>query len=329
MNCTAYRILLSAATYIIVGSATAQQCENLISLSKTVTSTVADKSAFEQHASNFCSDYKKSGGSSSSTNVGASYKFLSASFGQSNMSKDEVASKVCSANSAQNFSSDAFKQYVETIATGAYPAYETCLRLNSTNDLRFDVDLGSVLPAEFTVVIGYSQAAQGADTSDLVYSASEGVSCTWNGKQTSKMALKAPSSVPIKCNRSDQSKPGYVRIIRTNGVGASLTLPWPAYDKNGIPIATLAKIRSDVKSLDDRLENLQGENAALSSALRTEQQTRIITIVPSSIGCPSGWQDIGIVGWLINNAAIQYSLGGGGVYNSGWTWQHPRACKRI
>lgn len=242
----------------------AQQCENLIALSKTVTSTVADKTAFEKHSANFCSEYKKSGSSGASTNAGASYKFISASFGQSSMSTDEVASKVCSANSGESASSDAYKQYVETIATGAYQAYETCVKFKGDNDLRFDVDIASVLPKEFTIVIGYAQAVQGATKSELTYSASNGVTCTWNGKATNNTSLKAPGSVPVKCTRTDQSKPAYARFTRTNGVGGSLTIPWPAYDANGVPIATLETMKIQLTGLQSSLNGVQKQLTAMT-----------------------------------------------------------------
>lgn len=248
------------------GSAFADQCENLIALSKTVTSTVADKSAFDKHAANFCSEYKKSGSSASATNAGASYKFLSASFGQTAMSTDDVASKVCSTNADESASTEAYKQYVETIATGAYPAYETCVRFKENNDLRFDVDLASVLPAEFTIAIGYSQAIQGADTSELIYSGSSGVTCTWDGKPSEKAKLRAPSSVAVKCTRPEQGTPGYVRIIRTNGVGGSLTVPWPAFDKNGIPVATLEGLKAQLSVAQTSLTQMQKQIAALAGS---------------------------------------------------------------
>jgi len=196
-------------------SASAQECEKVIALSKTVSSTVAEKSEFEKQAANFCNEYKKSGSSAASTSAGGVGKFISASFGQSNMSAEEVASKVCSASSGESTRSDAYQQYVENIANGAYSAYETCVKFKETNDLRFDVDLASVLPSEFTVAIGYSQAIQGATTAELSYSASKGVSCTWNGKKDqSAQKLEAPSSTLVKCSRVDQTKKSYVKFIR-------------------------------------------------------------------------------------------------------------------
>jgi len=244
----------------------AVECENLIALSKTVTSTVADKSAFNSHAEKFCSEYHKSESSGGAMTAGASYKFLSASFGKSTMSAAEVASKVCYDKKGELSTTDAYEQYVETIATGAYSAYETCVRFKGNNDLQFDVDLASVLPAEFTITIGYMQSVQGADTSDLVYSGSKGVACTWNGKPTETTKLKAPSSVAVKCTRPQQGTPGYVKFTRTNGVGGSLTVPWPAFDKNGIPVATLEGLKTQLFNTETSLTQMQKQIGALSAA---------------------------------------------------------------
>ncbi|MBI3102020.1 MAG: hypothetical protein HYY98_10775 [Burkholderiales bacterium] len=298
------RSIIAFSAFVSCFSVSAQECANLIALSKTVSSTVAEKSAFEKHTSNFCNEYKKGGSRAASTNAGASWKFISASFGQSSMSTEEVASKVCSASSGESTSSDAYKQYVETIAAGAYSAYETCIRFKDTNDLRFDVDLASVLPSEFTISIGYSQAIQGANTAELSYSASSGVTCAWNGISSAATKLNAPSSVLVHCSRKDQGKPGYAKFIRTNGIGGSMTIPLPAYDNNGIPINTLASLNktiSDLRIQVDSLEELKRTVSALSSPVPAAQDVAYsasrgggASAMTMSSYCPAGQVVIGV-----------------------------------
>lgn len=304
--------------------ASAQQCENLIALSKTVSSTVADKSAFEQHAANFCSEYKKSGSSSAETKAAASWKFISASYGQSNMSTDEVASKACSAQSSQSVSADAYKQYVETIARGAYGAYETCIRLGSSNDLKFDADVAASVPSQFTIVIGYAQAVQGATTAVIGYSASAGVSCTWNGKAADETVLTAPGSVQVKCIRTDQSKPGYAKFTRTNGVGGSLTIPLPAYDSNGIPTATLEQIKKDVstvqRSLIDAQRQLVDAQRQLGALNASSSKQVFICPVHKTPGLNPGggaWGFYGCQGQVTTQSTCT---------NIEFPWQEQRAC---
>lgn len=258
-------------------SASAQECEKLITLSKTVSSTVAEKSAFEKHAANFCSEYKRSGSRAAATNSGASWKFISASFGQSNMSVEDAASKVCSASSGESANSDAYKQYVETIASGAYSAYENCIKFKDTNDLRFDVDTASILPSEFTITIGYFQTTKGGNTADISYSASTGVLCRWNGTESNNTTLVAPASMPVKCTRTDPSKKGYAKFIRTNGIGGSLTIPWPAYDANGIPVTTL-------ESINSRLSLNESEIAMTKANVAQLEKADLLAVYK----CPSG-----------------------------------------
>jgi hypothetical protein len=50
-------------------------------------------------------------------------------------------------------------------------------------------------------------------------------------------------------------------------------------------------------------------------------------MVRNNRGCPRGWTDRGIIGVIMQNGAYsRYNLGGGGRFNSGWRWTHPRLC---
>src|SRR5437867_4479171 len=75
-----------------------EDCTSVIALSKIVSTAVADQESVDQHAAKFCSEYSRGVQSSSDSSFGASFKFLSASFGAAGATKEEVASKYCSAS---------------------------------------------------------------------------------------------------------------------------------------------------------------------------------------------------------------------------------------
>jgi hypothetical protein len=54
------RCMLAVFLLPLSDLAVAQGCENLIALSKLVSTTVADRPVVEQHAADFCNDYNKS-----------------------------------------------------------------------------------------------------------------------------------------------------------------------------------------------------------------------------------------------------------------------------
>src|SRR6185312_4727796 len=75
----------------------AQDCESVIALSKVVSVVVSVRDSVEQHASAFCSEYSRLLEIDSSAKLGASYRFLAASLGGTNVSAEMVAGKYCSA----------------------------------------------------------------------------------------------------------------------------------------------------------------------------------------------------------------------------------------
>jgi len=259
----------------------AQECESVIALSKVVTSAVSDKESVEQHAANFCNEYSRSHGSSSSASYGASYKFLSASFGSSSVSAETVASKYCSASNSYSATKDAYKQYIETISPNAYSAYEQCLKM-SKQDLLFNVNVGSILPNQFSMSTSYVSSIAGSTQAVVTYSASNGVSCKWDGSPDKKQTILTGSTVILECTRTDPTKKSFVTLVRNDGRNEPLTLPWQAYDKDGIPIDSLSALQTKVDSVLSQLGPIKTEIEKLSKkanilAILTVQGGRVVT----------------------------------------------------
>lgn len=151
--------LIAAFVVMCFSSAAyAQNCESIIQLSKLKTGVIKDNETIQQHAKNFCSEYN-----SKSTSVHkltgsakASYWFLSGSIrgGSTKTAIEAVASQYCSSEKGGEASKEAYKEYIESIAPGAFSAYEQCVQM-SEKSLRFGVDPSSILPNEFTISVSY------------------------------------------------------------------------------------------------------------------------------------------------------------------------------
>jgi hypothetical protein len=256
--CAAVLFLISIAAY-------AGDCESLIGLSKVVTTTTSDKTAL----ANFCNEYRSHHADSSSHNFGASYKFLSASYGSSGASVDDVASRYCSAGADLSARADAYKQYVEAIAPGAYEAYESCVA-NTGKDLVFSLNEGSILPTDFMLTASFKSSIVGVMSVNVEASSSSGVACKWNGTNSSKKSLPSGGSAILTCSRKDQSRKSSVTVVGTSIASAPpVVMPWKAYDKDGNPKDTIVSMAEQIRKLQ----------ASLVSSV----------VAFASDSCPQGW----------------------------------------
>lgn len=252
-------LLAAISTSLWVDQARAQNCESVIQLSRVVSTVVSDSATVEQHASSFCNEYASARSSGKSLQVGASYKFLAGSFGSSSVSAEEIASKYCSSSDSRKSANDAYKQYIESIAPGAYSAYEACLRM-SRQELVLSVDIGALLPKEFTLRASFTPTSNGTPAAEVEASGSADVSCVWEGGK-SIIRLAGGTTRTLKCRRPDQKKPSYVTVVRRNGQ-ESLTLSWRPYDEQGLPVAverSVSALAARVVELEARVEGLRSE----------------------------------------------------------------------
>ncbi len=86
------KAFLVVAFLLTSGTASADNCANIIELSRLKYAVSTNKSDIEQNASQFCNEYHKSSDQRNSQSFGASYKFLSASYSSGSASEEEVAS---------------------------------------------------------------------------------------------------------------------------------------------------------------------------------------------------------------------------------------------
>lgn len=320
-------------------AARAQECESIIVFSKTAAVTVTDSSAFGQEAANFCSAYSRGASTSSDKNFGASYKFFSASFGQENASVETIASKVCSATNRSSVSQNAYRQYVDTIAPGAFDAYQACI--SARDSLQFKVNAASMLPDEFDISAHFKPGVPKA-TAQLRHSESQGIDCLWSGSEGDGITLTAGESATLHCSRKDRAKPGYVKVFNTVGP-ETLTIRWKQYDKDGNVVDTMVsltaelfKLKTTVSALQTSVVANQTQTASHSSSIVELVKGTKLIVQPTN-QCPPGWVFVtnlfvGIdpnTAAAVTNAGIAPGGGGHGLAMVGpWPGYHPGLCRR-
>ena len=253
----------------------AEECSSIIALSKTTSSTIKNRDTFEKHVSNFCKEYSKATGSSNSRQYGISYEFLSLSMGSSRTNSESIASKYCSASNSTKSSKDAYKEYIETISPYAYSSYKDCISM-SKEDLKFKLDLASMLPNEFSLSVLFSSQTR-EDTAELSFYAPKGVTCSWHEFNTTSISIPSGSTSLLNCSRENSHKRTYVKVIRKDG-NTQLSIPWGAYDKNGTPMDMLRKLEKKYTTLLSDNEKLQNSLKNSVTAFNTKE-------------CPSGWEE--------------------------------------
>lgn len=236
-----------------------EECTSVIALSLLQNKIISSKSEVESSAYWFCSEYSRNQGSSNSSSFGASYHFLAATFASGSASVDDVASKYCSAQNNYAASVNAYNSYIETIAPGAYQAYEQCIAAKKT--MLFDINEGSVLPKQFAMSVAFTQPGPASAT--LQASPSDGVTCAWNGLAAGagnlpKVSIHSPSSATLLCHRQDASNKAFVTIAHTNG-SESITIPWKAYTPEGVAVDLVDSLKRNVSTAEDQIKNIKAK----------------------------------------------------------------------
>lgn len=329
---TRFSVFFGLAVFFAGSEVLAQECESVIALSKVQSVTISDEATVKQQAQNFCNEYsstKKSGGSISAS---ASYKFLSGSFGSSSSSAEDIASRYCSASNSGEASSDAYRQYVESISPNAFAAYERCKEM-SQQSVRYNVDLASVLPTEFTMSVYYGVDSASAKQGEFAFSAASGVACAWDSTDEKSVKLASGSTEMLKCSRSDYSKRAYVMVARKDGPSQPMTLPWPAYTDEGIPVITVSEIQLALTAVSQEADRLKAQVVTLQQELNARSvenanavRARKMTFVRSSENCPEGARRLGTLGVLMHTSDYANNVGQGGHYGGDWRWTHPILC---
>lgn len=122
-------------------------------------------------------------------------------------------------------------------------------------DLKFDLDVASVLPTEFSLGVFFSSPISDSKAK-VVYSSSEDVTCHWRNQEGDQITLAHGTSTILKCSRNNSAQKSYVKIINENTAQASMTIPWRAYNELGIAIDVLSELESKHSQLLEQNRSL-------------------------------------------------------------------------
>jgi len=240
----------------------AQVCSDVIALARASSGTVLDERTIESHASNFCNNfelYKKRKGNSS---FGVAYEALALTMDSKSSSVDQIASKYCSASNHSLRSDHSYKNYVNSIADGAFDAYKSCLKFAS-NDVTFDFNRKTVKAEEFSVRVTYRSSGGKNSSAKFGFDIPKTINCSWKNTKEESVTITDVGTKTLKCNRKNRNEKDWVGIVRDDGIQA-MTVTWMRFNKDGDPVDTIedlktsfnAKIdtvKSELKSLEDRL----------------------------------------------------------------------------
>lgn len=264
-------LLIPAASSAAVG-----ECVDIIRLSKVGSVTVKGSSAYEAEARAFCSDYASSKASGKAMSLGGSYGAISGNFGSSSQSAEQIASKVCDSADASKARSDAFQQYIDEIAPGAYSSYNRCIELQG-DGLSITVNQPTILPKFYVVNVSYKNTGSGSQQT-ITFTASQGVACEWRGAGGKEVKLADNTGDALQCTRNDDTVKSAIFIIPKNKPNAQMSFPWTAY-KGGVPVDPVRDLTVTVASATTSL-----------NALHASLQGAVVGF--NSAQCPSGWFEV-------------------------------------
>jgi hypothetical protein len=246
-------------------------CEDVIRLSRTTMSVVQDSTQVSQYARDFCSNYASSSGASSSTAFGVAYKFLSASLSTSDASYQEVASRYCDAAKSSQAKSDAYRQYVESIAPGAYDSYNRCVDMERTDKVFVNVDGANVLPKSFKVNVTY-QTRDGQGSQTLAFSTSPDVTCRWaRAPSSDTTTLPVNNSDTLSCQRTTAASRSSVMVWATRRSNSHVSFAWDSMDAAGVPTNLAGALRSEVMAAKKEVASLRSQVVALGVSTACEK----------------------------------------------------------
>ncbi|MBC3917116.1 hypothetical protein H8L32_06485 [Undibacterium sp. CY18W] len=255
-------------------------CRDVIELSKVASEVVQGSAELETTARAFCKEYASAKANNKSMNVGGNYGPLSASFGQSSASAEQIASKYCDASDSSRARTDAFRQYVESIAPGAFSAYERCVSLAGSG-VTISVSKAAILPLYFGANVSF-QSNENLAVQILDFAASPDVTCKWKngqGPASTQTKLQANTADVLQCTRQSDQNKSAVQIFPKSKPNSSLDFEWDKYQR-GVPVDLLAQLSKQTAL----------STAALNQATQSLQAS-VVGFV--SMKCPEGWKEYG------------------------------------
>ena len=254
------------------------ECLGVIRLGRTSNETVRSKDEFHREASNFCEDYRKYKATGNKGSFSGGYKGIEVGASSSKQKIESTSRSYCSSEEGEGAKADAFEEYLSYLPDYVVAAYNSCIEFQGKNIL-FDMVNMSIRPEELMIPVSFKTDEKNAQA-ELTNFASTGVTCSWNRNESTPkdIVLEGDSQASLVCNRSSRNERHDVIIMRTDGIGGTIKIPWMAHDPDGLPVdfvrALEEKHQSSIERHEQLLSSLQG------------------VIVPfEAADCPNGWSE--------------------------------------
>ena len=268
----------------VVAQGQADNCLELVRLSRTTSQSISNEADFADHVKDFCAKYKQRTRSGNSADYGLSYKYLGASMESSSRSEENVASTYCRYQGDMRANEASYSTYLDGIAPGAYLAYAACLNAREGGII---YSLSGLERDRLFMSIAL-QSSNMNEFAELSYHASSGVTCRWGNQDThnSKNQLRGNETTTLICRRElphsePLAEPDQVNIVRANSTrDQPIDIPWQKYNGDDEPVGTLADIR---RELSGQLDKLAAQLATFDARLNgTDERLQRLKLVRST-----------------------------------------------
>jgi hypothetical protein len=254
----------------------AENCTDVIRLSRTVIHDIFDKESLEQFVDNFCNESSKTTSSGSSVEADASWKLLAGHLAKNDSSREEIAARYCGGSNGSSRRKDAFEHYVSSVAGPAYTAYMACIGDNK--EIGFDDP--AIKPKEFSLDVTFKPSGESVPAK-MSYSLSSGITCNWERRgRDNEIDLAPLSTVTLHCVRVQQNEEGYVIVRRDNGTRDAIQIPWGKYSNDG-------HLQDDIGTITDQLVQLRSNIQEVKGKLGSDEsmQASMITFARRDRAC--------------------------------------------
>lgn len=218
-------LLLISPSLVFAGN-----CENIISLGRTLVIKVLREKDFQKEVDNFCKTHKADTNGQSQGSLSLDFlDVLSLNSGRKSSSRSAIYDQYCRETMKQQDLDIAYQEYVEHIAPGTFDAYMAC---EKSKELGIDLVYSDDVKSQFSVNISYSQTRVGIVEVTLGVDKTKDIQCRWS---ISAAATKIPAggNQTLSCTRSDIHKAGYVNVAAKElGPTDSFKLYWAAAPVN-------------------------------------------------------------------------------------------------
>ena len=166
------------------------------------------------------------------------------------------------------------------------------------NSVTYSINEATVLPDQFSLVTQYKSDITNPPPAVLRFNASSGIVCTWDGEPSSEVEMPSGSSATLSCSRTEISKRGFVTVTTKSIATAPMSLPWGAFNEQGIPIDYL----QEISAAYDEVKTKQEEFLAELERSRVRVESGLVgindRILEVSTGCSA--QDMRVVERRVN-----------------------------